>query len=410
MVIKDSSPQASFNFPATQHHCKMAYFTQQIIFIFCIILFHFSPPTYGAAISTPNVSLPALSGPHKVGTTEVLLTDGSTIDPFAPGPETKRTIIVQAFYPATYTAADYPFEPYMGPATAAFYENYFHLPNGSLAMLRTNSHTRAPMISGVSKPEIILFSPSLGASRKVYTTLVEDLASHGYIVISIDHPYDADIVELSDGTVILSAVPEDPTDEDIARFTDLRMNDTIFTLELLSHIVSAIPGAPGGRRVALGKIGIFGHSFGGAIAASIMLTKKCVVAGLNMDGMLRGPVVDAGLDAPFLLMGAAGHTRSAYATWQAFWDNQRGWKKELHLADAEHLVFSDLAVVVELLGLRDSPLAETIKSLVGTIDGLRANKVLRAYTAAFFDFALRGKQAALLHGPNPNYKEMEFVD
>lgn len=387
----------------------MAYFTQQIIFIFCIIFFHFSPPTDGAAISTPNMSLPALSGPHKVGTIEVQLTDASTIDPFAPDPQTKRTIIVQAFYPATYTA-DYPFEPYMGPATAAFYENYFQLPNSSLAVLRTNSHTRAPIISCISKPEIILFSPSLGASRKVYTTLVEDLASHGYIVISIDHPYDADIVEFSDGSTILSAVPGDPTDEDIVRFTDLRMNDTIFTLEFLSHIVSAIPGAPAGRSIALGKIGIFGHSFGGAIAASLMLAKKCVVAGLNMDGMLRGPVVDAGLDAPFLLMGAAVHTRSAYATWQAFWDNQRGWKKELHLADAEHLVFSDLAVVVELLGLRDSPLAETIQSLVGTIDGLRANKVLRAYTAAFFDFALRGKQAALLHGPNPKYKEMEFVD
>lgn len=387
----------------------MTFFTQQIISIFCIILFHLSLPTNGIAISTPNMSLPALSGPHKVGTIEVQLTDGSTIDPFAPDPQTKRSIIVQAFYPATYTI-DHPLEPYMGPATAAFYENSFHIPNGSLSVLRTNSHTRAPIISCISEPEIILFSPSLGASRKVYTTLVEDLASHGYIVISIDHPYDADLVEFSDGSVILSAVPADPTDEDIARFTDLRMNDTIFALHSVSHIVSAIPGAGGARGMALGKIGIFGHSFGGAIAASMMLAHNCVAAGLNMDGMLRGPVVDAGLDRPFMLMGAAGHTRSVYATWQAFWDNQRGWKKELHLADAEHLVFSDLAVVVELLGLRDSPLAETIQSLVGKIDGLRANKALRAYTAAFFEFALRGKQVALLKGPDPEYEEMEFVD
>lgn len=378
----------------------MAYFTRQIISI--LYSLYLGLPGNVLANETPKIPLPALSGPFEVGTVVIEMTDASTINPFT---DTSRTILVQAFYPAT-NASDYPFEPYMGPATAAFYENYFHIPNGSLSTLQTNSHTGAP-ISYVSEPGVIIFSPSLGASRRVYTALVEDLASHGFIVISIDHPYDADIVEFPDGSTILSAVPENVTDAVIAQFTDLRMKDTFFTLSALRTIVYSTLGVE--RETPLGGIGIFGHSFGGAIAANVMLAKKCVVAGLNMDGMLRGPVVDAGLDRPFLLMGAGAHYRSLYATWQAFWDNQRGWKKELHLAEAEHLVFSDLAVIAEVLGLRDSPLGEVLQGLVGTINGVRANEVLRAYITAFFKFGLRGKQVALLDGPDPDYGEIEFV-
>lgn len=262
-------------------------------------------------------------------------------------------------------------------------------------------------MSCVSEPGVIIFSPGLGASRRVYTALVEDLASHGFIVINIDHPYDADIVEFPDGSVVLSAVPENTTDAVIAQFTDLRMKDTFITLSALRTIVYSTLGME--REAPLGGIGIFGHSFGGDIAANVMLAKKCIVAGLNMDGMLRGPVVKAGLDRPFLLIGSGGHYRSVYETWQAFWDNQRGWKKELHLAKAEHQVFSDLAVIAELLGLRDSPLGEALQGLVGAINGIRANGVLRAYITAFFKFGLRGKQVALLDGPDPEYEEMEFV-
>lgn len=378
----------------------MAYFTRQIIFI--LYSLYLSLPGNALANETSKIPLPALSGSFEVGTVTIEMTDASTIDPFT---QASRTILVQAFYPAI-NASDYPLEPYMGPATAAFYENYFHIPNGSLSTLQTNSHTGAP-ISNVSEPGVIIFSSGLGASRRVYTALVEDLASHGFIVISIDHPFEADIVEFSDGSVILSVLPETPTDADIAQFTDIRMKDTLFTLNALRTIVYSTLGVE--RETPLGGIGIFGHSFGGAIAANVMLVKKCVVAGINMDGMLRGPVVDAGLDRPFLLIGTGAHYRSVYETWQAFWDNQCGWKEELHLAGAEHQVFSDLAVIAELLGLRDSPLGEVLQELVGTIDGIRANKVLRAYITAFFEFGLRGEQVALLDGPDPEYKEMEFV-
>lgn len=408
LYVVINAPVVSFNFSQSSKSLanppppKMASFSQQIVFIVSFLLY-ISTYTNGLAIRS-KISFPALSGEFEVGTIEVKLTDVSTPDPFAPG--TSRSILVQAFYPTNDTE-NYPFAPYMGSATSAFYENYFHLPNGSLSVLQTNSHVGAP-ISCDFESGVIILSPSLGASRRVYTAFAEDLASHGFIVISIDHPYDADIVEFPDGTAILSAIPENTTDADIDYFMDLRLNDTIFVLDVLHKIVCSIPGSE--YDADLGNIGIFGHSFGGAIAAQIMLIDDRVAAGLNMDGMLRGSVVTTGLDKPFLLMGAGAHYRSTYATWQSFWDNQCGWKRELHLANAEHEIFSDLPVVIELLGLRDSPLGKALEETVGTINGLRANEIQRAYITAFFNFSLRGKDVALLNGPDPEYAEMAFLD
>src|SRR6476646_138342 len=58
---------------------------------------------------------------------------------------------------------------------------------------------------------VVLFSPGFGAERELYAGLIEDLASHGYIVVAIDHPHDAGIVEFPDGRVVIPASPMDMT-------------------------------------------------------------------------------------------------------------------------------------------------------------------------------------------------------
>ena len=50
---------------------------------------------------------------------------------------------------------------------------------------------------------VVLFSPGFGVERELYAGLVEDLASHGYVVVAIDHPHDASIVEFPDGHVVV---------------------------------------------------------------------------------------------------------------------------------------------------------------------------------------------------------------
>jgi predicted dienelactone hydrolase len=63
----------------------------------------------------------------------------------------------------------------------------------------------------------------------------------------------------------------------------------------------------GGLRGALrlSRVGRFGHSLGGATAAQAMFEDRRIDAGINLDGTPSGPVVNAGLDRPFMLVDAA---------------------------------------------------------------------------------------------------------
>ena len=40
-----------------------------------------------------------------------------------------------------------------------------------------------------------MFSPGLGSSREAYQILLGGLASDGYLVVAMDHTYDAELVE-----------------------------------------------------------------------------------------------------------------------------------------------------------------------------------------------------------------------
>ena len=85
------------------------------------------------------------------------------------------------------------------------------------------------------------------------------------------------------------------------------------------------------RRAATVQRGMFGHSLGGATAAAAMLEDRRIKAGVNLDGTLFGPVVNAGLDRPFMLVAAQDHGRDNDETWAKFWANLRGWRLNLQL-------------------------------------------------------------------------------
>ena len=120
---------------------------------------------------------------------------------------------------------------------------------------------------------VVLFSTGYGVERQLCTGLVQDLASHGYVVAAIDHPHDAGIVSFPDGhTVSIGKVGESP---------------------------SAISNA-----LDLDHVGMLGHSLGGATAAATMLVDRSLDAGLDMDGLLFGNVAVTGVEKPFMLFSA----------------------------------------------------------------------------------------------------------
>ena len=78
---------------------------------------------------------------------------------------------------------------------------------------------------------VVLYSPGLHSDRSLGTVLIEELASHGYLVVAIDHTYDADQVEFPDGRVETFAIAGDIDDALIAKALAVRTADTRFVLE-----------------------------------------------------------------------------------------------------------------------------------------------------------------------------------
>lgn len=81
----------------------------------------------------------------------------------------------------------------------------------------------------------MLFSPGYAQDRALGTTLVEDLASRGYVVASIDHTYDATEVEFPGNRLVLRQQPE-PTEEMLVRSTEVRSADAQLVLDKLTSL------------------------------------------------------------------------------------------------------------------------------------------------------------------------------
>ncbi|KAL9119103.1 MAG: hypothetical protein Q9187_004341 [Circinaria calcarea] len=335
------------------------------------------------------------------------LVDKMRLDPFAPDNRT-RAIMVSAFYPVKETSACYPTRivSYVPPATAAFMDSAYGLPNGTFESLGIHACRLGAPVSKNSP--LVIFSPGLGGSRLTYQAIAQQVASTGYIVVLLDHPYDTNIIEFPDGSVVLGILSD--TEAEIESTLKARTLDASFTIDQLSRTSVARSLVPGSNRgLDVRRVGMFGHSLGGATAASTVLNDTRVAGGLNMDGSFWGPVVNQGLTRPFLLFGRQSNTRFENDSWATIWPRLLGWKLELTLAGSRHNTFTDGPLLVKISGLADLlPPGDTL--LLGTIDGARALDVITSYVTAFMDFVLRGFEAECLRNPCSEYPEISFVD
>ncbi|MDX6279075.1 MAG: hypothetical protein QOH03_146 [Kribbellaceae bacterium] len=298
-----------------------------------------SPPVAeAAAVPAYRAVLPEPTGLYGIGTTEVHLTDARRADPWQPGK--RRELMISVWYPTRGLHRQ--FAPYAGPAVApalgAEMTSYLGLPADTVDLAGSTTHARR-QAKPCGRHPVLLYSPGSGASRVIGTNQAEELASRGYVVVTIDHTGEAP-VEFPGGRVVGALVPWDAPGA-VKKATDTRVADVRFVLD-------SLPGLP--RRLShamdLSRIGMYGYSMGGSTAASAMLLDRRISAGVNLDGGMRdgeqpSEVSRRGLDRPFLLVGAGAHSRSTDATWSSFWTAQRGWKKESVLADGGHGSFGD---------------------------------------------------------------------
>lgn len=136
------------------------------------------------------------------------------------------------------------------------------------------------------------------------------------------------------------------------------------------------------------RIVMYGHSLGGATAASVMLSEPRILGGVDMDGRFFNPVLEKGVDRPVVLLGRTNHSAED-ATWPVVYEKLRGGRVEMAVAGTLHSSFTDFPVIVNSLNLTKS-IAEAVG---GSISGKRMDVVVKSVMIAFCDFIF-GKNPA----------------
>lgn len=160
------------------------------------------------------------SGPWNVSHHVVELTDESRWDPYAPeNSPHKRRILTSFFLPVHEDQQECEVDriDYMPPKSLETYTNVakaLGLPNNTFQGLELG-FCKASSKKQLAHP-VVIFSPGFSSSRLFSSAQAQSLASQGYVVITVDHPYEATIVEFPDGTAIYgvtSAAIDDETAE-----------------------------------------------------------------------------------------------------------------------------------------------------------------------------------------------------
>ncbi|WP_165956700.1 alpha/beta hydrolase family protein [Kribbella antibiotica] len=367
-------------------------------------------PAAAAAPAPTRLVLPRPTGPYPIGTTELRLVDESRADPWEPGH--RRELMVSVWYPARPGAAGPHARyapPHMAPQLADELGSYFGIPPGRIDYAGTTTHARLGVPSYGRHP-VIVYSPGFGTSRLVSTNQVEDLASHGHVVVTIDHTGEAP-VEFPGGRVTPVLLP----DNDLHKPVAIRVADLKFVLDSLGRLALH-------RAMDLRRIGLLGYSLGGFAAAETMLTDHRIAAGVNLDGTMQygypegelSEVAKRGLDRPFLLFGAAGHSHlpggsAPDPSWTSFWANQRGWKLNLSLPAGTHGAFADYQFSAPAVAQANNIPPEAVTALLGTVNPIRSIKAQRAYVLAYFTQFLDNRPQPLLRQQSALYPEIKFV-
>ncbi|MEU9040489.1 MULTISPECIES: acetylhydrolase [unclassified Kitasatospora] len=355
-----------------------------------------------------RLTLPAPTGPCPVGMVPLHLRDTSRPDPIA-GPGRYRELMATVWYPArsadTYA---YPLAPWMTDgALRAFLDDAGYPLDPSVAPL-TAGHQGAPVHRTGHRLPVVVFSHGSGSHRADHTVICQELASHGYAVVTVDHTHDA-FTEFPDGTVSTPSdlVPMAPKDY---------AADVRFLLDRVDDLAAGRNPDVDGRTLPVGllggldpyAVGAFGWSKGGTATALAMAADQRIRAGLSLDGpMIANPAPTADLDRPFMMMTAV-WARATNPAAETFWTHLRGWRLDIQATGAIHASYGDNMTLIPQAGKLLGMTEQQIQSQVGTLDPDRGIRIQQAYPLAFFDLHLRHRGRQLLDGPSPAFPEVTY--
>ncbi|MFJ9716906.1 alpha/beta hydrolase family protein [Streptomyces sp. NPDC101213] len=346
-----------------------------------------------AAWAFPVPVFPEPSGRFAVGTRVVQWTDPRRPESFTADPHDRRTVVVQLWYPARKSPAGAPRAPYLGRTeheartVSDALARQVGLPGflvDGVPRARTRAVFDAPVADAGGRFPVVLFSPGSGGVRTQNTAWAEELASHGYVVAALDHPYDSAAVVLADGRTIRSeTVSTGDREEDerlAAGWTAVRAADLGFVLTQLDRLGGGEITGPLTGRLDTGRVAVTGHSMGGAAALLAARRDRRFDAVVDLDGYPHGPV------SPALRQPALALTQAITSGTDPRYLPRLTEALELSTATSYRLTVPGAAH----LTFMDGPLyLPPVPSLVGSLGRTESPHVVAAATLAFLDATLR---------------------
>lgn len=352
-----------------------------------------------AAWAFPVPVFPTPSGDFAVGTHVVEWTDPHRSETATADPQDRRTVVVQLWYPAQPSPAGTQRAQYLGRTedeartVSDALARYTGLPGflvDGVPRAHTHAVFNAPVADKGGRFPVVFFSPGLGGVRTQSTAWAEELASHGYVVAALDHPYDSAAVVLADGrtiaTDIRSTGDDGEDDKRAIETTSIRAADLSFGLTQLDRLDRGEIAGPLAGRLDTGRVAATGHSLGGAAALQAARQDSRFDAVIDLDGYPRDPA-----PTPFhqpaleLTQAITPETDPRYIPrLTEVLELSTTTSYRLTIPGAAHLTFMDAPLYLP-----------PVPSMVGSLGRTESPRVVASATLAFLDSTLRHKPGGL---------------
>ena len=349
-----------------QHTCLLAVYARA-----------FPPGIPQAGPATLKIELLTPSGPFSIGTRIYEWVDSSRPERATNKSAAFRELIVQVWYPVKNARRS--MAPYV-PRLEAYRQVWEPKDVEVAGRVLTHAHLDEKPLSGQHFP-VVLFSHGWQGTRTEYTSIAEDLASHGFAVFGIDHPYMGRIA-LSNGQVT------EPTEDQFENQAEIRNyygQDFKFVIDQIVKLNVGDTDDAFTGKLEVSRIGAIGHSSGFVAAATACMTDRRIAACANVDAGGYSANDLRALRQPLLWL----RLKRAGPLPNEFLKDRREPSYELLLEDANHSSVEDWDYIE----------AESSEQRESAADRLR---ILRKYIGAFFLEYLQGQKSALLKEGSSN--------
>ena len=365
-----------------------------------------------------NINL--VTGQHLIGTKRMVWIDSTRTNWFLDGYGPYRQLMAQIWYPADASAllASVKKSKYIDNKKALTYTielQGYKIPEiltNQIGSIKCNSWEDVSPVSNKKFP-ILIFSHGHGGLRTQNTNQVEELVSHGYVVIAVDHTYDAGFVEFPDGNIAysLTAKPEgerlNETPETFYTRFGYRVDDIDFVINKIDSFddydlnISSI--------MDKNNIGIFGHSFGCLTSVYATYFNDRIKSCFGLDGWfepLHDSLVFKNLNKPIMHLGQNNKGD------EQFWNDVNFIKMNNFIKSN-----SDLSVMIDIPGSHHYDYTDfTYFSYVakklnfsGIVPTKKMAKIMNVTLLDFFNHTLKNDKKINLDNYKKEFSEIDII-